>query len=120
MNREQTIEAIKVMQAWVDGEVIQGLGTLEGETEWADLDACGATWTADRGPPGWNWLTVTYRVKPEPHVFYYVRAIDGEFGSFRWKDRKEAAEFIANNPELRWKSVVKFVEVVEPEEPKNG
>jgi hypothetical protein len=51
MNRERTIEAIKVMQAWVDGKGIEV--TLRDDTDWA---------TTVR--PAWNWYESTYRIKP--------------------------------------------------------
>ena len=56
MTKEQTKQAIKVMQAWVDGEHIQG--RVIGKTEWGDYDG---GWN-----PKWDWDGGEYRVKPKP------------------------------------------------------
>lgn len=53
MNREITIEAIKVMQAWVDGK----------EVECAEIGR--AQWTPIFTPV-WNWNNYIYRIKPTP------------------------------------------------------
>lgn len=51
MNREETIEAIKVMQAWVDGKKVQVF--VRGN--WYDvIDS------------DWDWSDHAYRIKPEP------------------------------------------------------
>jgi len=51
MNIEETKEAIKVMQAWVDGKQVQY--EMFKNTEWRTEDK-----------PHWNWLHYTYRIKP--------------------------------------------------------
>ena len=51
MNREQTIKAIKVMQAFVDGK----------EVECADVRNLQWGTTSN---PAWNWYESTYRIKP--------------------------------------------------------
>jgi hypothetical protein len=51
MNRQDTIEAIKVMQAWVGGK----------EVECAEVDKLRWGLTIS---PAWNWLNYTYRIKP--------------------------------------------------------
>ena len=50
MTREQTIEAIRVMQAWVDGK----------EVEYPISDGRWATTMT----PSWNWLYTDFRIKP--------------------------------------------------------
>ena len=52
MTREETIEAIKVMQAFVDGAEIQ-------------RDYLGVS-RIDVDDPGWNWFNYTYYIKPKP------------------------------------------------------
>ena len=52
MNIEQTKEAIRVMQAFVDGKEIQSLAPFE---EWITTDQ-----------PAWNFTSYTYRIKPIP------------------------------------------------------
>ena len=53
MNIEQTIKAIRVMQAFVDGEVV--------ECQYHRIE------TPINAPnPSWNWLDCTFRIKPTP------------------------------------------------------
>jgi len=52
MNREQTIEAIRVMQAFVDGKEV--------EFKWGSMD-----WNST-DKPEWNWSAYDYRIKPTP------------------------------------------------------
>lgn len=55
MNKEETIEAIKVMQAYVDGEdIVAKLLFLPDDT------------LEDTENPIWNWSRLTYEVKPKP------------------------------------------------------
>ena len=49
MNREQTIEAIRVMQAFVDGKDVES----KYNGEWATIYV-----------PRWNWDNTEYRIKP--------------------------------------------------------
>ena len=50
MTREQTIEAIRVMQAFVDGKEVE-------------YQIRGGHWVAAM-PPNWNWPNTQYRLKP--------------------------------------------------------
>ena len=50
MTREQTIEAIRVMQAFVDGKEV--------EFKWGSMD-----WNSTNKPE-WNWSAYDYRIKP--------------------------------------------------------
>jgi len=52
MTREQTIEAIRVMQAYVDGKEVQ---YEVPNKEWITTDQ-----------PAWNFISYTYRIKPTP------------------------------------------------------
>ena len=52
MTREQTIEAIRVMQAYVDGK----------EVEYPISNGQRATTMT----PSWNWLYTQFRIKPTP------------------------------------------------------
>ena len=49
MTREQTIEAIRIMQAFVDGKEVQNLY----KTVWSTVHE-----------PLWNWFDIDYRRKP--------------------------------------------------------
>lgn len=51
MNIEQTKEAIKLMQAFVDGKEVE----LRYNGKWASNDS-----------PSWNWSGCIYRIKPTP------------------------------------------------------
>jgi hypothetical protein len=53
MNSEQTLEAIKVMQAHYGGASIQWRS--KGDEEWHDVQS-----------PSWNFSAVDFRIKPEP------------------------------------------------------
>ena len=50
MTREQTIEAIRIMQSWVDGNEV--------EFKWMSKD-----WNST-DKPEWNWSAYDYRIKP--------------------------------------------------------
>jgi hypothetical protein len=50
MTREQTIEAIRIMQAYVDGKEV--------EFKWGSMD-----WNSTNKPE-WNWSAYDYRIKP--------------------------------------------------------
>ena len=52
MNREQTIECIKVMQAYVDGKEVE---YQISEGRWVTAMS-----------PGWSWMDCTFRIKPTP------------------------------------------------------
>ena len=51
MTREHAREAIKVMQAWVDGNEVES--RLLGKIEWLPTDI-----------PQWDWAWNNYRIKP--------------------------------------------------------
>lgn len=53
MTKEDIVECIKVMQAYVEGKQIQ---YVDSETEdWSDIES-----------PIWNWDSYDYRIKPGP------------------------------------------------------
>ena len=54
MNREETKEAIRVMQAFVDGKEVEVKGLLP-DSVWIPA-----------GAPCWNWQDTEYRIKPTP------------------------------------------------------
>lgn len=56
MNKEQTEAAIKVMQAYVDGEEIES--RRRNDTEWRKAVS-----------PSWNFDEKVYRIKPKPVEF---------------------------------------------------
>ncbi len=63
MNREATIEAIKVMQAEVDGNDIEMYRLAQG---FSDENI---QWYPHQG--GWNWSEYGFRIKPkEPREFW--------------------------------------------------
>ena len=56
MNREETKQAIAIMQAFVDGK----------EIEYSD----GTVWESGFSP-SWNWYGTKYRIKPKPREFSF-------------------------------------------------
>ncbi len=99
MNIEETKEAIKVMQAFVDGKTIQYLSSIG----WRDVDPLS---TAEMA---WLWGDVKYRIKPEPKDIWvneYERQCDDYFYHSR-----EAAEESAAPYALR--VAVRYREVIE-------
>lgn len=90
MNREQTIEAIKVMQAWVDGEVVQCYWA----DEWHDMPHYDVNWSL---------FTHAYRIKPKPMRKYVV--IDS-YGAFYGYDSFECCRqywsLDGESEDIRW------------------
>lgn len=70
MNREETKEAIKVMQAYVDGKTIESRKLLR-SGYWSAVQADNTQST-----PMWDWFECRYRIKPEPREWYEVE-VDG-------------------------------------------
>ncbi len=67
MNKQETAEAIKVMQGWLDG------GNLQ-ERPLGDMDAVWASY-GDNAQPVFMFDRYEYRIKPKPHQGY-VRLAD--------------------------------------------
>lgn len=53
MTREETKKCIEIMQAYVDGEEIEVLRSLDSDWEKTSY-------------PQWDWDSYTYRIKPKP------------------------------------------------------
>lgn len=70
MNREQSIEAIKVMQAWLDGEEVEG------------MEKDGHPWKNIYRTPTWDWARCEYRIKPKPMRKYVVILANGKSDTF--------------------------------------
>jgi len=66
MNIEQTKTAMQVMQAFVDGKVIQNRPIVMGSE---------GKWTAVTNPY-WDFYNFEYRVKPEPRIVYVTEYTD--------------------------------------------
>ena len=76
MNKEETIEAIKVMQAYVDGETVTAIRPHDErskEVEW----------------PIWNWQHCEYEVKPKPREVWAAFTEYGRAKHFVPIDRPE-------------------------------
>lgn len=101
MNKDQTKEAIKVMQAYVDGEEIEY------------KDSSGA-WRAVNGEPLWNFCECEYRVKPKPLECYLVVDNLGSMAAF--SSDAPAHAFIARASDcqgLEGARIIKMREVTE-------
>jgi len=77
MNKEQTIEAIRIMQAFVDGKDVESMY----DGKWAKI------WV-----PRWNWDDTEYRIKPT-HVLRPWTADEVPLGA--WMQVK-------SDPKYRW------------------
>jgi hypothetical protein len=62
MTKDETREAIKVMQAYVDGSEIEIKGDYDGDDAWE----CGEE-------PEWDFISNNYRIKPEPREWWIDR-----------------------------------------------
>ena len=87
MNREETIEAIKVMQAFVDGEDIQ-CSFRASQDAWEQME------------PEWQWAIYRYRSVPKPREWYLARKDIPESGHYGHRvylttcDHSENIDFI--------------------------
>ncbi len=72
MNKQETAEAIKVMQAWIDNEPIQIQDV--GSKKWRPI----GTEYEGVSQPSWAWFSATYRIKPKPREFWIWWNHDGE------------------------------------------
>lgn len=91
---------IKVMQAFLDGKVIQGR-------------AVSGSWI-DEHEPKWCWGVTEYRVKPEPpRILYAVYCKDGRY--YNSVQTREIGEMMVRNKNIACYGgmVVEFVEKVE-------
>lgn len=98
MNRPTTSEAIKVMQAYIDGKTIQGrphsLGWQTEKAPWEDL-----AWD-----PAWDWKVYEYRIKPDkPRERWIVTDGAGNETLYFHDPRAKLVVF---------ESAAKFVEVI--------
>lgn len=96
MNREQTKEAIKVMQHWADGGDCQGRMRPNGE------------W----GPsfdPAWDWFEYDYRIKPKP-LEGWATVVNGCITTSLYQSKAFAEGLLTGYSDRR---VVKFREVTE-------
>jgi hypothetical protein len=83
MTKEQTIEAIKVMQAFVDGKELEGMYDDDGK--WASVTV-----------PRWGWDDTQYRIKPTP-TFRPWTADEVPLGAWmRMKSDREYRFLISN------------------------
>lgn len=95
MTREETIAAIAVMQAWVDGKSIQFESPID--AKWIDLSP---------SKPVWDWNGANYRIKPEPLTIFvnqygsdlsgthYLSKADAIRNQYRDQDCAVVREFI--------------------------
>jgi len=82
MNREETKELIKVMQAYVDGEIVQVRHQADPDRLWVDC-VCS---------PDWFFHNHEYRIKPKPRIIW-VNEYPHDICAHTSKDR---ASFNAN------------------------
>lgn len=103
MDKQQTKEAIEIMQHWVDGgEVEVRLRTVEG----GDMDG----WVSCTVETKWLWNNHEYRIKKEPLEIYYLVDDKGDYFNHYGIDRLADAEKVAEYMGL---NIIKMREVVE-------
>lgn len=89
MNKEQTLEAIKVMQAYVDGEEIE----FRHDTAdyWARI-------SLDGGDVSWSWSAFRYRIAPQKPSINWDHVSD----EYNWLavDKDGNAYLFTSKPEL--------------------
>lgn len=96
MNKQETKEKIKVMQAFVDGKAIQYWDSFRNK------------WVDDEGEPIWNWRTSEFRIKPEmkirPYTFEEMCEAVKKHGSWTWdKETKDAWSILYfDNIGVKW------------------
>lgn len=109
MNRTGTTEAIKIMQAWLDGNPIEGRSrAIE---PWA-IEG----WEPIVGDPQWDWTRFDYRIKPEPRVLHFAEFSNGAL-SYQPLSNDEVQRYTVDKGPKSTR-LVKFVEVMdEPAKP---
>lgn len=73
MTKEETIEAIKVMQAWVDGEDIEGLVLDEENGRHYRINS-------EKGCM-WNWYQCEYRIKQKDPLEEALNELEESLGN---------------------------------------
>lgn len=101
MNKSQTEEAVKVMQAYVEGKSIQ-LKSASGVGIWGDVKH-----------PQWSWNEVLYRIKPEPKTMYVLLRCGDDKERWGSTFNKSEAELWAERYDGHDGIIRKFVEVIE-------
>ena len=87
MNREETIEAIKVMQGWLDGGDLQ-------ERELGNMDAVWGSY-GDNAQPVFMFDRYEYRIKPkEPREFWINPNYDGVEAGYREFSETAVDDFV--------------------------
>ncbi len=99
MNKKETIKAIEVMQAYVDGEdvgyeAVCGLATkrLPSDSRPRLYEAvCGL---ATASEPSWNWRDNVYLIKPKPLVLWVNVYPDGELFYHKSKETAKVGRVV--------------------------
>ena len=94
MDREETIEAIKVMQAFVDGEDIL-------------VNEQSVKYNAIHSELGWNWIAFKYKVKPKPIERWITVYDTGLTGSCVFTSKEECELYFSANENQK---AIKLVE----------
>jgi hypothetical protein len=102
MNREETIAAIAVMQAFVDGRVIECQNGKDGH--WWSISPDSDGWKM-----AWDFSCNNYRIKPEPLVRYALVDHEGRMGPGIYTEADALSAVRARN---HWVSMKKFIEVL--------
>ena len=111
MNKEETKEAIKIMQAFIDGEEIQSIDETSSTSAWTDRDN-----------PSWCWGLLTFRVKPpKPIGRWVVLNSEGKLWSSRqYETLEEAMAFMLDKFSAEDVKSFRYAELTDPKENKDG
>lgn len=105
MNKQETAEAIRVMQAFVDGGEIEYVHKpMDAQNEWFSIKE-----------PCWDWNLCRYRVKPKPKELWIadidVSGVCLLYAYDNETDAAKAAQDFARSGQTR--RIRKFVEVLD-------
>jgi len=101
MNKEETIKAIKVMQAFVDGKTIV-----------ISNDVCFLLDTSRA--PVWNWYNRTYTIKPEPIERWIAMLEDEILDDYVFNTERACEKYWFGRS--KFIKAIKLVEVQEPQD----
>ena len=89
-----TLEKIKVMQAFEDGEFIEA--ARYGQDAWFKAAA-----------PSWNWFDYDYRIKVEPRSVFLIDYPDAGLSATHFDSRELAVQYAySGSPVVEFKEVL--------------
>ena len=84
MNKQETLEAIKVMQAWCEGKDVEVKHIFTSPVAWLFLSR--------EATPSWNWQDFEYRIKSQPMEIQVWVNPQGGLGRLVEQDEPHSAD----------------------------